>query len=473
MAVYITLFKFEKVNNSTKRPDMDNGTRFECRINMPCTVTRPNVALTFDDNSIYPDYNYCYIDQFHRYYFISEWTYANGIWFADCRVDTLASWWDDLKDTTQYVTRNATVFDTYCQDLLYPATAKWSFAKNLAASPFENSYIDGCFILGVAGKGNAQGSIAYYAMSYTDFQKFNTQMYNENYFGDVDEAVKITLKLQFNPMQYICSCMWLPFTYSEISKFGAAVTSISIGWWDVSNVVATLLKRGTYEKIVYISVPKHPQAARGKYMNSSPFTRFTLSCSTFGEIALDPAPFVDSSTLACTISTDLFTGKALLIIENGESSPSVPAYQLAISRGTVGVNLALTQAGINTIAAATSGLSMVESIKNAVTGIGGSGASVGQSIGNFINNLFPQVTSSGANGSLAEYKTNSFFILYAQFFNVVDDDPVHRGKPLCMDKQLSSLSGFTMVADASISLPATDKEREQLKFLMEGGFYIE
>lgn len=463
MAVYITLFNFEKVNNSTKRPKMDDGTRFECRINMPCTVTRPNVALVFGDNSVYPDYNYCYIDQFHRYYFISEWTYTNGLWFADCRVDTLASWWDDLKDSTQYVTRNAAVFDTYCQDLLYPATTKCTFQTITAESPFEQSYSSGMFIVGIIGGGGNRGCISYYGMTYSQFNSFTEFLFGDAFFRgmDLEEVALQTFKLQFNPIQYVASCFWFPYPSSFLAGMGTAVSTITFGWWELPGN-ATALSTLTMKRTLNFAIPSHPQVGRGKYMDGAPFTRLTLSLPGFGEIPLDSSALVDSKTLSCDIVSDFTTGKSKLTIKNASG---VNPYQLSVERANLSMNLALSQSGLNIVAAGASAGSIVGS-----TMVGGAG--IGESVGNFVNNMFPQVRTTGSTGSLSEYVSYPC-ALYCQFVNVVDDDPTHRGKPLCMDKQLDTLTGFTMVADANISLPATEKEREQLKFLMEGGFYIE
>lgn len=459
MAVYITLFKFEKVNNSTKRPNMDDGTRFECRINMPCTVTRPNVALTFDDNSIYPDYNYCYIDQFHRYYFISEWTYANGIWFADCRVDTLASWWDDLKDTTQYVTRNATVYDTYCQDLLYPTTTKQQIVNTpfFDRAPFENILSNGYYICGIVGNGNGQmGSMTYYRFTPQQFEQLGQFLfgnadwcYSENAFTTIE-----LFKASFNPIQYIQKCFWLPIDV-PVKK---AVSSINIGWWNIG-LTASPLSGATVLINTSVTVPVHPQYSRGKYMNAAPFSRYTLVFKPYGELPIDASYIAHEATIDMEVKVDPFTGDSVLTLKNGAGN------NYYVARANLAVPIQITQSTTNIGGGITSLISGIAStMSNNFVG-------TLSAIGNAVDSFMPQTKTTGNNGSLAEYKETPYLV--SQFIYAVDDDPAHRGKPLCMDKQLSSLSGFTKVSDAEISLPATDKEREQIKLLMEGGFYIE
>lgn len=79
--------------------------------------------------------------------------------------------------------------------------------------------------------------------------------------------------------------------------------------------------------------------------------------------------------------------------------------------------------------------------------------------------------TSGANGSIAEYFKAPQ--LCAQFFKQVDEANVHRGRPLCKDRTISSIPGYILVADADMSLQATQEENLKVKSYMEGGFFYE
>lgn len=66
------------------------------------SVITPSFMVEIENPS---NYNYCYIEDFHRYYFISDITsIRTGIWKIDCLVDVLMSFKTDILDL--YVTVN-------------------------------------------------------------------------------------------------------------------------------------------------------------------------------------------------------------------------------------------------------------------------------------------------------------------------------------------------------------------------------
>lgn len=66
------------------------------------SVITPSFVVEIENPS---NYNYCYIEAFHRYYFISDITsIRTGIWKIDCTVDVLMSFKTDILNL--YVTVN-------------------------------------------------------------------------------------------------------------------------------------------------------------------------------------------------------------------------------------------------------------------------------------------------------------------------------------------------------------------------------
>ena len=59
-----------------------------------CSVINPSVLVNAENPS---EYNYCYIEAFNRYYFISDITSVrNGLWRIDCSVDVLMSYRNEI-----------------------------------------------------------------------------------------------------------------------------------------------------------------------------------------------------------------------------------------------------------------------------------------------------------------------------------------------------------------------------------------
>lgn len=52
------------------------------------------------------DYNYCYIEEFKRYYYINDIdSYRNGLWVVKLKVDVLMSYKDKIMELTGIVSR--------------------------------------------------------------------------------------------------------------------------------------------------------------------------------------------------------------------------------------------------------------------------------------------------------------------------------------------------------------------------------
>ena len=81
-------------------------------------------------------------------------------------------------------------------------------------------------------------------------------------------------------------------------------------------------------------------------------------------------------------------------------------------------------------------------------------------------------SSSGSSGGFAALSE----MLYIQWYfqKIVDDDPVHYGRPLCKTVKINTLSGFVLCQNADeLVVSCTPAERQVLLAFMEAGFYYE
>ena len=63
------------------------------------------------------DYNYAYIAEFGRYYFITNITsIRNDLWELAMRVDVLMTYADEIKANTAVIARNSNLWNLYYQD---------------------------------------------------------------------------------------------------------------------------------------------------------------------------------------------------------------------------------------------------------------------------------------------------------------------------------------------------------------------
>ena len=486
----VTFYSFEKHSNSTKQPS--GGTTYNCTLIQPCGVMSPQIQLEIGQTNPV-DYNYAYIPDFKRYYFIRDWSWDRGIWTATMAVDVLASFKEDIGNSSQYVLRAAAESNGFITDTVYPGTA--TFTKQvtqLSGMPFWKDLVNGECVLGVVGagaSGMAMGAATYYAMSPPAFAMFAEQLFGEDNWlelegdpitfrwpqvrGDAQsftttlEEVNIPvnfpmLKTMFNPAQYITSCMWFPFVPAE----GSAASEIALGWWKVPAGVVSVSP--TYEQTYTVSIPAHPQLARGYYLHMPPYSRYTLFFPPFGTIPLDGSYFVQDTVLTCTVRVDMISGGGILEL----SVPSAGIIYRASAQ--IGVPVSTGQiASAGLAGALVGGVSTVAGVVgSALTGNVGQAIMNGVSgVGDTANGLMPQVTVRGANGSKAEYGTTPF--LLSEFMQVVDNDLEHLGAPLCAVRQLSSLPGYQMIARPEIDSTCTAAENDQITEFLRGGYYYE
>ena len=124
-------------------------------------VCNPQIVLTYnpDDTVTVDRYNYAYIPQLHRYYWVEHISEVIGsMCTLTLRVDVLMTYKPDIANTDLMVVRSSTDGSGMIPDVnlpLYPykETRYIKFDK----SPFFNGFTDQtrCFILNVAGKKNS------------------------------------------------------------------------------------------------------------------------------------------------------------------------------------------------------------------------------------------------------------------------------------------------------------------------------
>ena len=102
----VSLYTFSKEKNSTVRPSGD-GTRFSCILKDSSGTMAPVIKLDIGLNNSPSGYNYAYIPDFRKYYYVSEWVFEDRLWVAYLEEDTLATWRDYIGNQMFYVLRAA------------------------------------------------------------------------------------------------------------------------------------------------------------------------------------------------------------------------------------------------------------------------------------------------------------------------------------------------------------------------------
>lgn len=472
MAFNVSFYNFSKRNNSTKRPEIASAAAiYPVNLKAPTSILHPTLLLNLPPEVTNPGlWTYAYIPQFNRFYFVSDWIFNRGLWEVGMDVDTLATYKLNIGPSTQYITRAAGESDGAIPDMLYPAKQGVIFSTTTADSPWETSLNGGRYVVGIINSAeNGVGAVHYYVFTQEQFNQLCNYLLSNVDWLDISDISEQLTKALFNPFQYIVSCYWFPY----VVVAGGSVDSIPIGWWSIPVSCGVLQTAPTQITLLNISVPKHPQAAtRGKYLNGAPFSSFLFTFPGFGEISLDPNAMVDLNTLYCVARVDTVTGRATLIIHDG-SDGEQRGHVLQTVRTQLAVTIQLAQMSSNLF----SGLPNF--ISNAAAAVGGyftgnipgmiaGGASM---ISSAADTITPRKETLGTNGSFSELTLLPH--IDAQFYRVADESNEHRGRPLCKEKRIDTLSGFMMVADPDIDFPGMEEEKQIVRDFLAGGFYYE
>lgn len=463
-----TFYQFAKRTNSTKRPS--GGQEFGIDLKAPCNIIDPEIKIATQSDPT--GYNYCYLPTFSRFYWVKNWTYANGLWVASLTVDTLASYRDQIGSATEYVVRSSAQYDGTISDGLYPASAKVQSVTTAFQGGFAETISGGFFVIGfIAKAANSIGAVTYVVMTPGNAKKLSAKLLTDVSYLSIDNAeISDSLtKILFNPYQYIVSCNYFPFSIAEITAHLPLVSEVDVGWWSV-DIPCWILgeDNNNLTKFVRAGIPKHPQAAsRGGYCNASPYTDYTIFLQPFGVIPLDASKLWGATTLSIQYTVDLYTGDSILrmftdtnqLVHETTAKLGVP-IQLSNITFDVPSGGGLLQTGI---AAAFGGL------QAALTG--GSFSDVGNGILNAAQATNADVASKGATGSTIAFDSVPYMV--ARFKILVDDNNEDHGRPLCKRVQLSTIPGFIMVDDPDIALNATAAEIDSVKSYLKNGFFYE
>lgn len=505
----IEFYRFAKHPNSTKIPEAGSAVFSDAWFARSAVdILNPVISLAASRPPI--SYNYAYIPDFGRYYFVKSWELVNDLWFASLTCDVLASWKPAIGNSTLYITRAAdtAVTNGDISDAAYPTEATPRVSHIDIAAPWEAS---GSYVIGVSCSpplgldfGLQVGNTSYFVATPAAMTKLAKTLLSDSWTGEaVSGNIDLsTFKAVYNPLQYIQSIMYYPYTVAN-NGFGGA---FYCGWYKimddsshkflgVSSQVHTLVKS--------VALPKHPNAAtRGAYLNAAPYTEYTLYIPPFGTVTVDATRCADSASLYLAMTVDQITGIAEMCIYTDSSMTSL----LSCVHGQVGIPVQLNQISLDHAAEALNNrmifyntvggaLGVAGGIASAGAGIfqlaggaggsgtvaGGIGAAVGAAISTqkaldtgIYNGLKLSAAKQDSAGS-----TGSFLYLVRPWrldcaFQIpVTEDLEHHGRPVFAMHKISNLSGYIEVQDGDVECTALDAEREYIKSALEAGIFYE
>lgn len=373
MGVAVNFYHNNKKINSTRLPTAQVGD-FGCEVEFKdvTNLYTPSVILSVDrfkngekiKNPM--EFNYCYIPDFGRYYFVRSWSWILGRWECSLEIDVLATFKAQIGNTTTYVLRSASYCDPDIVDTKYPTKAE--DAKNPyqvktysdVNSPWNTNIYnapisDGCFVISVVNNDSgAIGAVSHYALAPRVMAELMNKLYSSpNWMNITDGNISQDLqKMLINPMQYITNCMWMPCGYDTTS--GVGISTIPYGWWSVtlSTGVAYRVDVSHIKRRIDMtfSTVKHPQYDTYKHwLQLSPYTTCALYLPPFGFIPLDTSKMYGATHIDCSMEIDLITGRGVLNVSSHKTESGSTVYGGVIysALGQVGVPVSIAQMSVD------------------------------------------------------------------------------------------------------------------------------
>ncbi|MCR3573701.1 hypothetical protein K0B56_22110, partial [Salmonella enterica subsp. enterica serovar Give] len=219
----IQLGSIRKRVNSTKNDA--NFSTFNGTLKENCSIIDPVIEFNFG-NASPTGYNYMYIPDFRRFYFLTWEFRGSAHWYARGKVDVLASAKGEIGTASKYVLRSSAEEDENIIDTKYPATVEgdYDYATAALTGFADDPQAGGAYVIGVAGgnTGSAgETGITYYALTPSAMHSVMMYMFNDNdmpnnsdwhdfkwYIDFTSTSQNLPWKLLVNPLQYITSAIW-------------------------------------------------------------------------------------------------------------------------------------------------------------------------------------------------------------------------------------------------------------------------
>lgn len=489
----IRVGKFLKEINSTKQinvsgPTTPGFTNIEVKLKAPCSILSPVIIIS--DDVYDPEWNYCYIYIWKRFYFMHDATIQPGNrWEVQLSVDALATWKDYILASTAYVARSASNYSNFIPD------PTWSHTSNIGQTTQEidiglDLQIQGCYLLFLAGAAPAGvGAIpsqSVFVLNAVEIYRLVDYMFSNNFYdaitqGLTDPDLGQMGKLTFNPFQYVTKCLWLPFNPNDLPTTS---THIRFGWWN-SNLTGGLLTH--FEKQLTFSF------TLGTYNSwkdrAGDWTKNELYVPGFPSMSL-PSD-IQGQTLTGKINVDFATGEATLFIFSGshliqtnsgklgcevQLSSLYKDYVQSVSSigGLVSTGIKAAWTGLtgisSTIGNAITGILQGDSLKDIISNAGGKAESM---VNGVQAALAPSMSTMGTNGNRSTIYRQQKAILTTSTYGQLSDNHERLGGMCCQTLQLSTLSGYTEVVNPKVDAPCSSGESTMINAFLSGGFYIE
>ena len=525
-----TLYKVSKKENSTYVPTANNSPLgLQIMINDgDSSILSPSIRITPPANTRVIDYNYLYIPDFGRYYYVNNWVWnADGTWTGFCSVDVLSTWKDRIIASPGYVGRaESPHVDPYIQDRFYISRNTPVTIRDNADTGFRAAPNLGTFLIGVSsakdattGTGNGNlGGVAYYMLTSIEYQSLSQSLlgiYDSSGNQLATPAWKIREGSSFkadawqslnNPIQYVISSKFYPTLLFDPT---GVREQIVMGGWAAGGLGGHKLVR-LYDETPWKSIPISNVNQVGQYdpedfPTYAPYANYILQ-TPWGEYTLDPNIMSiilmrETPTLYWKLVYNFSNGTATLVVADSaaqtfpESVARSTTHELIRTEIKVATDVALQ-------ATYKDDLFTFHQVGNAMKGFFGIGSGIMSSIGGAMGGSIGSIGSGVEKTMTSAIDTTNSIIdavagaektaqgttftecnvtpvitqisVQQTRYSTVGRSPSMFGKPYKRPvSNLNGYTGFVQLDYSQFTAECTEIERSNVIKYLLGGVYIE
>ena len=487
----IAIAKVSKEVNSTYKPSISDSDFIEVRLKDRTSLLTPTFEIYNTDITGLSEVNYVVAKEFNRCYWITNIAFtSNNIAELECKEDVLATYREQILNSTQFVMRSESEYSNAYTDPILPMQA---FVEERYSVQTIEEFKKGFFVLGVGGGESLLGT-NFYVMDAIMLGIFVKYIFNADNFAElIDNKVS---KMFFNPMEYISTCIYFPYEFVADSEGIWNTDKIKLGFyeWEVPVSIGSYCKEipnptVTIDKVYEYQLSVLHKYDNGNFRNFAPYASYKAFLPFRGTIDLPNGIVGNTETIGFKTVCDLTSGKAftdIYFMESGEKR------FLQREEYQIGVQIPITFIDNSPTGQVISGFSgaLEKAYETGANAEGGAleslkayGSSLLDSLSEGVENAVGVVTS-GSNilsgggmklsvGGVGEgvYNNQIFMITLQQSTPTL---PLNTfGAPLMQPRKLSSLSGYVEVTNPEITInTATQTELLTIINFMKGGMRI-
>lgn len=465
----LKFYQFSKKRNSTKQISTETAKDIpNVYLKKPTSVINPTFLLSTDVTA----YNYVYVVEWQRYFFVNEITSVNDdIWEVSCVIDSLATWKTDILSYNAFVERSASSYNMQFNDPAISPEQSVDYKSDattqiLAKDPntgLTNSHV----YVRMLGSGSS-GIVTYYDNNLNGWGSVFNPIFDNLSNVTLLEAIKAYI---CDPSKYVISVQQGPISvvndaggdpgYLYIRTVDTVDEYVHCGWFATDAVMGqkTRINKRTINRTFTLNKPTSQYSLTDFRTVSPAFSQLIGYFPGVGVVSLSPD--ILNTTITATYHVDVWTGDVMVMLY---SDTKLIATYTGCLYGIIQIGDGGT-GGLGGIVKTTESVARDVAISNPI-GV------VGDSIEGVKSIVSPNPSIIG-NMQGAHNGLYPNIILSLRQRQSGDIPRAVYGSPCHSWHVLNTLSGYCKCQLASVAINCEAQILDQINGYLNSGFYIE